>query len=238
MFQRKLLFICEVNLLPNILKYLNYCYIIIELACYSIYKILTKMPWVDCHIFLDNIGIMIEWDFLSCAVRAVMNLSYLVLMCLILDFVILVKFYPPNEHIFCTVAHTITSTILIVGFLIGNVKVRHLCHEVAVDHFCGQATPESFVYCFYFNADVEMHEKYVSTWRMLLYMETFTLLLYLSLLSFHFPRFLVTANIYMWLCIHPLEFLKYLVLWRHHLIWYVIPNKSSLGMIHLIWLNW
>ena len=60
MFQRKLLFICEVNLLPNILKYLDYCYIIIELACYSIYKILTKMPWVDCHIFLDNISIMIE----------------------------------------------------------------------------------------------------------------------------------------------------------------------------------
>ena len=51
----------------------------------------------------------------------------------------------------------------------------------------------------------------------LLHKNMFYLLLFLSLLSFQLIPSLVTKNIYVVLCIHLVEFLQFLVLWRSHL---------------------
>ena len=69
-------------------------------------------------------------------------------------------------------------------------------------------------------------------------MDTFNLLLCLSLLSFYLINFLVAPNNYVWLCIHTVALVKYLVLWHWHLIFCVITCTSSLGMIHIRRLFW
>ena len=55
----------------------------------------------------------------------------------------------------------------------------------------------------------------------------------LSLLSFYLLQFLDTTNIYVRLCMYPVTFGKYLVLWIRHLIFCVISHAGYLGMIHL-----
>ena len=69
-------------------------------------------------------------------------------------------------------------------------------------------------------------------------MDTFNLLLCLSLLSFYLLQFLFTSNFYVWLCIHPVALVKSLFLWRLNLLCYVLSHKSSLWILNLTWIVW
>ena len=92
----------------------------------------------------------------------------------------------------CMITPIITCIVLSTWWLMRNLKSRYLYHELASDSFCGQAVTginplntEFSVSCCYFEADVDMNEKYISIWNMLLPMDTFNLLLCLSLLHFY-----------------------------------------------------
>ena len=103
---------------------------------------------------------------------------------------------------------------------------------------CSRVTSEFSVSCCYFEVDVAMNEKYLSIWMMLLHVDTFNLLVCLSLIIFYLIHSLATTNIYVWLCIHSVTFLQIPFLWRLHLVFLVIPHKSCLGMIHISRLFW
>ena len=109
----------------------------------------------------------------------------------------------------CMVAHTTTLILLSAGWLMVNAKNRYLCHEVDANRFCGQTvaefnpvTSECSVSFWYFEVDFLISEKYIGILRLLLHMNKFNLLLCLSSLIFYLLQFLVTTNIYVWLCIH------------------------------------
>ena len=51
-------------------------------------------------------------------------------------------------------------------------------------------------------------------------------------------NFFVTKNIYVIICIHPVEFLRSLILWCLRLMCCMVTHKYSLSMIHLPHLVW
>ena len=133
---------------------------------------------------------------------------------------------------------TRTSTLPSEGLLMINIKRKYRCHELAADHFCSRSVTgtnpvNSYLSfsCCYFEVDMSINYK-KCIWRMFLHMDTFVLLLYVSLLKFHLLQFLVTTNIFVWLWIHTFELVGYLILWCWNPICCVISHKSSLGMLH------
>ena len=66
-------------------------------------------------------------------------------------------------------------------------------------------------------------------------MDIFNIFIFVSLLGFYLVQFLVTADIYMWLCIHSVAFMQPLVLWIRRLIGCVMPHTRFFGIIFLIW---
>ena len=140
----------------------------------------------------------------------------------------------------CMITPLIKSIFASVVWLVGNVKSRYLCHEVATESVLLSGSDRDkrcylSISCLLFLFWAVRENK----WKMDKYLKDDVA--YSNILSptvfiivnFLLPLDFVTINIYVRLCFHPVAFVQSLVLWPCHQIFCVLPHKSSLGVIHI-----